>query len=312
MIVINQQLFYVNIGLLHCGAKAYDPKDKAMVALVHAIQELELPPHLIAWFAQARTGQVEVNPFWPRGSQGVVACFFLTGDIFPTQSYLDFIASTGVPDPIGNQEFRLWIAQLPKVLGEVAELPGVQALWEQYQAILQTRMSSWEDMLEEAHKKAATLSGDSLPKFSFAPNLFAIYSADYITGEESVLTIAASPDAESILHEVLHPLLTPYRQQLVRYAELHGLTGFADEEKMRYYGYLTDNSLGAQVRVLEECLVRALAVVLAGKGEERLLAHAAYGCSAVPRLAALFTELQPTRQNFGEFLARALPVESPG
>jgi hypothetical protein len=61
-----------------------------------------------------------------------------------------------------------------------------------------------------------------------------------------------------------------------KFAEKHGLSKFANREKMIEFGYMEDDSAASITHVIEECFVRAVAVVLAEKGNERLQLHTEY------------------------------------
>ena len=111
----NRYLFYILAGLVSSGADAYDHDDVDISALADRIGEVDISDDVKAWFARARTGQVEVNPYWPRVSALAAACFFVGNGNFDIDAFFTFFESAAVSDPIGTEDFRAWISGLPKV-----------------------------------------------------------------------------------------------------------------------------------------------------------------------------------------------------
>lgn len=140
----------------------------------------------------------------------------------------------------------------------------------------------------------------------FCPNLFAHYSADFVHIENRILTIAAVPDVETMLHETLHSAMAQYQKEIISFAVKYGLSSFANREKMLQYGYMNDESSAALSHVIEECFVRAFSVVLAGRSERRLQFHAEYGCDSVPYIASQIIKMSPTIKTLGKFVSSKL------
>jgi len=109
-----------------------------------------------------------------------------------------------------------------------------------------------------------------------------------------------------MLHETLHTVVAVYREKIMAFSRKYGLMGFADREKMIEFGYMVDDSDESITHVIEECFVRATSVVLANKSDERLLAHAAYGCDGVPLIASFFKSMRPTVKDMGTFIDAVL------
>ena len=303
----NRSLFYVAAGLVSSGADAYDHNDAEISALVKQICELALSENMQSWFARARTGQVEVNPYWPRGSAIATACFFVENGHFDVDACFSFFDSAGaMADPIGADDFRAWISDLPKVLSYFETLPVIRPLWEEYSRIAGNRMSAWELMIDRAVKKAHEFFGENVPEMTFAPNLFAAYSTDFVHVGNKIITIASEPDVESMLHEVLHTVVAVYRAQIAAFAGQHGLCGFANCYKMIEFGYMVDDSAASVARAIEECIVRAVSVVLANKNDERLQSHVEYGFDGVPFIAEQFKIIRPTHEGFAGFIDAVL------
>ena len=310
---MNRSLFFVSAGLLICGADAYDHNDHDVAILAERIKSVALPANITKWFAGAKTSQVAVNPFWPRGSALAAACFFSadTGDkkYLDREAYLSFLYSASFRDPIGLQDFYDWIIAFDEVLAILDVNEDLLAQWLNYHYICGKRTLSWETMLYAAADAASDFYGAAVPAMSFAPNLLAAHNTDYVRLTDRIVTIAATPDVEGMLHETLHTTVADYRELITAFASKHGMAGFADREKMISYGYLVDDSAPAIAHVIEECIVRAIAVVLAGKGEDRLRRHAELGCDSVPVIAAQFRASRPVASELGAFIKNLLAEE---
>jgi hypothetical protein len=292
--------------LLSSGANAYDHNNADISALAERIGKLKISNDIKNWFTRARTGQVEVNPYWPRGSAVATACFFVENGNFDIDAFFSFCESTCMSDPIGIEDFRLWISDLPKILAYIETLPDIQSLWDEYCRIVNVRMHKWNDIINEAAKTAQDFFGGKAPEMSFSPNLFAAYSTDFVRIGNKIITIASEPDIESMLHETLHTFVAAYRKKIMNFSKKYGLVNFANREKMIEFGYMTDDSVASITHVIEECFVRAISVVLAGKSDERLNIHAEYGCDSVPFIASHFKTIHPTIDEFGVFIDTVL------
>ncbi len=307
-IVQHPYLFYTCAGLTASGHRGYNPDDPDAAELVRHIDAAAFPDDLKQWFRLARTGQVAVNPYWPRGSMLAVACFFVSEAWrFDTDAFFQFAESTGgISDPIGEEAFRQWIVRLPDVLHALAVHPAMPALWAEHTRIVERRRPMWEAMVRRAVAAADRFFAGGAPEMAFVPNLLTHYGVDFVRLDNRIMTIAASPDAETMLHETLHTAVSAHRGEIAACAAQRGLRGFADPEKMRAFGYMEDDSVESATHVLEECLVRALAVVLSGGSEERLREHAALGCTSVPLLAQSVKELQPDAATLGAWIHTVL------
>ena len=298
----NRNLFFVLAGLVSSGANAYDHNDTDVSALAERIVKLDISESIRTWFSRARTGQVEVNPYWPRGSALSTACFYIEKGFFDIDTFFSFFDSTAISDPIGMDDFRTWISELPDILLYMETQFDILSLWDEYNRIIDKRLSKWICVIDEAKKAAQGFYGDNAPDMSFSPNLFATYSTDFVRIGNKIITIAAEPDVESMLHETLHTIVAAYRDRILTFSEQHGLMGFANRDKMMEFGYMEDDSASSITHVIEECFVRAISVVLAGKRDERLYVHAEYGCDSVPFIASHFIKLSPTVNEFGAFI----------
>jgi len=302
-LISDRNLFFAAAGLVHSGADAYDHKDAEISALAKQIRKLDIADYIQDWFSRARTGQVAVNPYWPRGSAIATACFFVENGRFDMAACFAFFDSTGaMVDPIGADDFRMWIAGLPKVFTYFETLPAVQPLWEEYCRIVTSRMPAWKLMIDQSIKTMAEFFGENAPEMAFAPNLFADYNTDFVHTGNKIITIASEPDVESMLHEVMHTVVAVYRDKITAFACENGLSYFADREKMMELGYMVDDSAESIAHVIEECIVRAVSVVLANKDDKRLQSHANYGCDGVPYIAGQFKRMRPNIEEFERFI----------
>jgi len=221
-------------------------------------------------------------------------------------AFFSFLDDAAFSDPIGIDDFRAWISDLPKVLLHMDTVPVIQSLWDEYLQIIDVRMPKWACVIDQEIDAAQGFFGENAPEMSFAPNLFAAYSTDFVRIGNRITTIAADPDVESMLHETLHTVVAAYRDKIMDFSEKYGLAGFADRDKIMEFGYMEDDSAASITHVIEECFVRAVSVVLAAKSDERLRVHAAYGCDSVPFIASQFKDMRPTISEFGSFVNTVL------
>jgi predicted nucleotidyltransferase len=296
MITNIRELFLVNIGLIHVGANFHSPADEQFCRLVENIRALDLPTEMNDWFCKARTRQVEVNPFYPRGSDLAAACFFLQDGKLNKDAYYSFLEECGTHDPIGESDFREWMEHFTEILLHMLSLSGVISLWYEYENIIAERSEQWRDMVVGSQNLINGYYGNNAPELAFCPNLFNQYLADFVRLDNRLIVIAAEPNAEAMLHEALHPLVAECRSLFMEYADKHGITLFADEAAMLQMGYMADTSAESKTHVLEECFVRALSVTLSGGGSARADFHKNSGFRLTAYLAERFGKSDVTRE----------------
>jgi aminoglycoside phosphotransferase (APT) family kinase protein len=297
MITNSRELFLVNIGLIHVGANFHNPADGQISQLIENIRALDLPTEVTDWFSKARTGQVEVNPFYPHGSNLAAACFFLQDWKLDNDAFYSFLEECGTCDPIGESDFRTWMERFSEVLSHMLSLPGVIPLWQEYENLVADRSEQWRDMVVCSQNLINGCYGSNAPELAFCPNLFNQYLADFVLSDNRIIVIAAEPNAEAMLHEALHPLIAECRPLFMEYAEKHDITLFADEAAMLRMGYMADASAESKVHILEESFVRALSVTLSGNGSERADFHKNSGFCLTAYLAERFGESEINRDN---------------
>lgn len=304
----NRNLFFACAGLAASGSDGHDHADREVSELVGKIRAAGFPQNAKAWFARARTGQVEVNPYWPRGSCLASACFFVDdAHRFDADAYFAFLENAGgIADPIGQDDFMEWILQLPFFLRLLEEHPAAPALWSDYCRIVENRSPDWRAMLEKAARAARAFFGDDAPEMAFCPNLFTPYSADFVRVGKRIVTISSAPDAETMLHETMHVAVAEYRMEITSFARTYGLGAFADRGRMMEFGYMADESASSAAHAIEECFVRALSTVLSGQNGERPQVHVRYGFDSVPFIASRVGRTRPTYQTLGGFIGDVL------
>lgn len=304
----NKYLFYICAGLTATGSEGYNHSDMDVLKLVNNIREAEFPDNLKIWFALARTGQIAVNPYWPRGSSLAAACFFVNDRYeFDINSFFSFLESVGgISDPIGIADFKKWIGELPNILRKMDALHSTPFLWKEYCDIVTMRLPEWCDMVEKAVKTVKIFFEGDGPEIIFNPNLLTHYSTDFVRIGNRIITISPDPDMESMLHETMHTAVAASRKEITDFAAKNCLSKFADRFKMIEFGYMEDDSVESIAHVIEECFVRALAVTLSGGTDERLRTHAEYGCESVPFIASCVREINPTNSTLNMFIQEVL------
>jgi len=310
----NPRIFYLACGLLAEGDKRYDHNDSEIAALAKKIQkasqEVSLDADIIQWFNLAKTGQVDANPYWPRGHAMLMAVVFTEeGTDLDIDQFIEFLESINMQDPIGPEEFREWIGRLPEILTYAETL--FRTFWKEYCEIMFARTSSWMPQIEASRLPLKEFFGKSAPNLVLAPNLFASpFAADFvrIPNDDTVTMIACKPDVESMLHEALHSEIAKYRDKIIAFGEEHSLAAFADAEKMQELGYMqtVDDDPAYTSHIIEECFVRALSATLAGGGEGRLQSHINCGFTGLPTIADYFEEHRPKAANLGDFIDTTL------
>lgn len=304
---LNPQLFLVSLGLTADGGTVADFTDSEATELAESIKALRLSRNIREWFSHARTGQVKVNPYWPRGSTLAAACFFINEEGWlDAERFFAFEAGTGSTDPVGEEDWKGWVVRLPEILKEMEANAGVRALREAHDHMVTGRFPAWEESMRGVRTAAEKFFTGRAPRLLFSPRILFPVLADYVFIDEGMVTIAASPDEESILHETLHKVLAGHREILADFICRCGLEGFVRREKLAAWGYWKGDFLQAAVHAAEECFARGLSAALAGKPEERMREHASCGFLAVPFIASQARRLQPTDVLLGDFLRRTL------
>ena len=279
----NPKIFYLACGLIAEGDRRYDLDDIEITALADKIRKISVQPDILQWFNLAKTGQVEVNPYWPRGHAMMMATLFLDGAEFDIDRFTAFLESVNMQDPIGEDEFREWIGRLPEILTYSESI--FRDFWKEYCEIMFARTTGWAPEIEASRQPLKEFFGRSnMPNLVFAPNLFASpFAADFVHFDNIVTMIACKPDVENVLQEVLRARVAEHSEKIAAFCEEH-----------------------SNEHVTEECFVRTLSTILAGGGEGRMQSHVNCGFIGVPAIAKYFEEHRPKAENLGDFIDIAL------
>ena len=305
-----KKIYAITCGMVAAG---YDLYTTAWVDLYDFAQEaaqLTLDEDIKGWFKKARTGQAEVNPYWPRGHAVLSAVFFIDGDGFDIDGFIAFFDETGVTDPFSRESFREWIAELPRVLEYMDKKAA--GLWEKYKTLLNHLTYGSEPLMIKTRKIADDFFEGEAKELLFAPNpLYSPYATDFVHTGNKIVVIGHSCDTESMLHEALHIEVAKYRDKITAFSKKHSNGAFADLEKMIYMGYIdqkthVDEYNESYIRVIEECFVRGISTVLAGGGARRLTAHAHDGFGSVPIIGTYFEQSRPKASELGAFIDSVL------
>ncbi|HOP10263.1 MAG TPA: class I SAM-dependent methyltransferase [Oscillospiraceae bacterium] len=266
---VNSLLFAAYTGLVASGFDMTDPEDAALQILCENIRKLPIDTQTRAWFANAH-GENKINPYYPKGSDISVACFFINPNTFcwdTFEMFLEFINSCGGEER--DEQYCQWISQLPEMLARVSSAPRYEDLLEQYNEILQERTPGFNGEREKASRATARFS--RLPAdIRFAPNLLqSPYCCDFVKKADTTFVISTSPSINGILHEFLHPFVAKYRALIIQLMKDRP-EGVADPERMKYYGYMWDDSIESYTHAAEDCIVRGLSLALSDLSQSEL------------------------------------------
>ena len=308
----NPKIFYLACGLLAEGDRRYDSGDAEITALADKIRKVAVDANILQWFNLAKTGQVEVNPYWPRGHAMLMATLFMEeGSTLDIEPFVDFLEGVDMTDPIGREEFIEWIGRLPEIL-TYAE--GVfRDFWKEYCSIMFVRTNSWMPEIETSRLPLKEFFAGNVPHLVLVPNLFAgPYAADFVCCfENTVILVACKPDVESMLAKALHDKVVEHRGKIDGFARRHSIAAFADYDKMKDLGYTQDDDPAQTGRIIEECFVRALSTILSGGGEGRMQVHIKCGFVGLPIIAEHFARHRPKAENLGVFISGVLKDMTP-
>lgn len=278
---INKHLFAAYCGLIRSGYDLMDLSDPLVAAACDGIRHLSLSRDVTSYFGAARTGQIPVNPYYPRGSDLAVACFFSE-----KRTYLRFLRTCGSPEA-EDKEFLRWIADLPKMLREVEGCPGFETLFSCYERQVRVRCQGVSAELIVLQSRLERL-GPAI-QLLFAPNLLqSKYLADYALVDGKLYLISTEFSRVAAVHEYLHVAMGDKAEWLTRLIARYGAAYFVNLDAVKRIGYETLEG------AVEDCVVRALSALLADQADvmEYGARNAEMGFIAVPKL---ITRLQEKR-----------------
>ena len=255
-LVINKHLFAAYCGMIKGGYDLMERSDPIVANICKFLAETDFCDSAAHYFACARTGEVAVNPYFPRGSDLAVACFFQEKSLPEYLRFLDYCES-----PERNDAgFIEWISQLPRVLTGIESHREFNRLYLCYRNLLRERFAGFSAQAakcEEIFQSAALFPQPSL--IAFAPNLLqSKYLADYAVVDGTLYVIAYTFAPEAIIHEYLHTLLKPHQSLLLNAVRRHGINKFINVNATIALGYMNSDSPFGAAHALEDCVVRAL------------------------------------------------------
>lgn len=264
----NKELFAAYCGLIASGYDLTDEKDRAAQALALRIRTVCFSPEITAYFRHARAGRLEINPYYPRGSDLAAACFFLDR---PLAECLAFLEQAGSPEA-KDADFIAWIARLPRFLKKIEACGAFPALWQEHQTIIAQRGRGYQKVLTDAQSALDAHRFSDGTRLIFSPALLqAPCLADYVRRDKCLYLIASRCTMEAVLHEYLHKAVREFRPQWEALLAQADCTRFVNLERVRVAGYLRQDTAQERLHAFEDGVVRGLTGVLAGYS-----AHSAY------------------------------------
>lgn len=313
-IELNENLLLGSIGLTASGYDLADKDDPEIQAVIAAIRAAGFADDVCAYFARARTDQYAVNPYWPRGSCLSSACLFIDSAFsFALDAYLAFERTAGASAAHQDSEFLAWIQELPAFLRRIQADSAYLLICASYQALVASRMEGYRAAgagIERCLRDFGCSSDGR--RIVFIPNLLqARAMADFVIQGNTIYVITTHPNATTILHEYLHPIVGQYRDLWADYVASASFDRLVDRDKMKTWGYLWDASPEARTRASEECAVRGIAAVLASWVEEMDLQaygrwNAESGFLLVPAIVAQAKQQKPAVGNLESFFRAAI------
>ena len=256
-IFINKQLFAAYLGMIVSGYSLMDTQDSLVRDICARLSEIDFGKQVHEYFSYAKTNQTAVNPWYPRGSDMAVACFF--SDQSELLSFLRFCDSPSIEDP----DFIAWISQLPSVLNKIFSHEKFEAIWDMYRTELQNRYKALPLGISKLQEQLNHLPFGKDIRILFAPNLLqAKYLADYALAGNTLYIISGNYIVTAVKHEYLHVVLHEYRPIILDILRHHSIDEFVVPGKMLSLGYMRDSSPESKAHALEDCIVRALCGVL--------------------------------------------------
>jgi hypothetical protein len=318
---LNKGLFAAYIGLINSGYDLTDKNDNDVAKLYRRIRKMNYPQSVIDYFANARTNQNKVNPYWPRGYLLSSACFFISTKKTSRYETFDdltqFVHSLpNIDQKEINDDVLNWLQQLPLFTDTIIGNDGFNDLWKNYRQINDARSKNYAKVLDSAEKAINDFSiGSKLnrPEIIFAPNLLqSPYIADHVIKGNKIIIIKTSPDILSIIHEYLHSVISLQREYFEEYVRKHDFSLIADSVKLLSSGYMWNQSKEAKINVLEESFVRGLSIALTAKSSEIRQVNDSVnmdvnsGFILVPLVAQTARNSIPNSSNLSDFMTAVM------
>lgn len=267
-------------------------------ALYNRIQQIELDAEISDYFSFAKTNMIEVNPYYPRGSDLSAACFFLENDI---SEYIDFLRLCNSPS-VNDEEFIKWIKNLKEPLKIIENNDAFGLLFAAYERLVNDRFSDISRQLQSFENKIKSFNDLNI-QFVFVPNLLqSKYLADFVFKDNTLYIISTSFSQTAAAHEYFHIVLNDKRELLEKLIKQINIDDFVDTDAMIKFGYMHDNSLNSKINAMEDCIIRAMcgAVTENEDIEEYCKMNIECGFIGVP---ALIKKMDPTCFRIDEFIS---------
>lgn len=275
LVKVSKTLFATYAGLTASGYDMADCTDGKVGMIIESIRKTVWPKEVIEYFAEARTGRCEVNPYWPKASMLSTASLRLREEdlaFYNADALVEFFRSLDnlMPDEKGNEVME-WIMKLPDVLVHVVNHPESGTLWSNYKGIVVDRSERCADILVSARQLLVSTLGindGDIPEFVFIPNLLqASVNADYEIDDRSIGVIGVDLNTLSVIHEALHVIFKPYMNSIQKGLRRVPLCRLADIGKMKLMGYAWNGEEESLSNISDESFVRAAALWVAYKND---------------------------------------------
>ncbi len=305
-IEINKHLFASYCGLVASGYSLTDLRDPEVKRLYERIHSIDFPAHICAYFSEAKTNQIAVNPYYPRGSDLSAACFFSDK---PASDFLQFLKSCGSPS-YDDPAFAEWISRLSDTVDQIEKMAPFESLWETYYALAEKKSTGIDRQMRTTH---ALLMRDGFAtevQLIFAPNLLqSPYLADFAFTDSKLYIIATAFSETAVLHEYFHIFFAPKRDLWMRILSKNSIDRYVDTSKMLEIGYMRDHSMESQCHALEDCMIRGVVGILASERmawPDYIQMNVNLGFTYVPNILALGEQRRPNPSNMDAFIEQAL------
>ncbi len=301
-LIINKHLFAAYCGLISSGYSLTDLSDNDIRALYDRVQKIGFDSKISDYFSFAKTNTVDVNPYYPRGSDLSAACFFLENDISEYIAFLRFCHSPSAND----EEFIKWIRNLKEPLEIIENHAEFDLLFATYKELVNNRFSDISSQLYGFQNKIKRFN-DRNVQFVFVPNLLqSKYLADFVFKDNTLYIISTSFSQTAAAHEYFHILLNGKRGLLEKLIKRINIDDFINTDTMIKFGYMYDDSLNSKINAMEDCIIRAMcAAVIEDKDVESYCkTNIECGFVGVPAMIEKINEMSFTRLHIDDVISK--------
>ena len=256
---INKHLFAAYCGMIKSGYDLMDLSDEIVVNVYNWISNVDFNEKILEYFRFTKTNKIQVNPYYPRGSDLSAACFFQDKSI---AEYIEFLRICESPEA-NNPQFIAWISKLPNILAQIENYDTFDNVYHYYCEALEQRFVDVPKQMTDIEKIVKSKPFCTQTSVVFAPNLLqSKYLADYAFAGDTLYVISGVFRNSAVIHEYLHLALKPIRGTLLNIVQSHSLNRYVNMKSMLELGYLRGYSNEDLAHTLDECLVRALCGVI--------------------------------------------------